>query len=222
MIKIAPSVLAADPMRMGAEVDRMIKAGADWIHVDIMDGNFVPNLSYGPSLVKALKKETTLPLDVHLMILHPEKFIETFAKAGADVLTVHQEVEAPLSELLKSIHARGIQAGVSVKPATRVETLIPHLGDIDLVLIMTVEPGFGGQAFMPEMIEKIRVLRKMGYQGDIEVDGGVGPDNAGLLMESGATALVMGTALFTASDPKGAVQTIRAMGKGLHEAEKHG
>jgi ribulose-phosphate 3-epimerase len=221
MIKIAPSVLAAAPMRMGAEVTRMARAGADWIHVDIMDGNFVPNLSYGPSLVKALKKETALPLDVHLMILHPEKFIETFAKAGADILTVHQEVESPLPGLISAIHRAGVQAGVSVKPATKAETLAPYLNDIDLVLIMTVEPGFGGQAFMPEMIEKIRVLRRMGYQGVIEVDGGVGPDNAGLLMESGATALVMGTALFTSPDPKGAIEMIRAMEKG-HEAKSHG
>lgn len=222
MIKIAPSVLAADPMRMGAEVARMVEAGADWIHVDIMDGNFVPNLSYGPSLVGALKKETSLPLDVHLMVLHPENFIEAFAKAGADIVTVHEEVEAPLPGLLHAIHGLGAQAGVSIKPATKAEVLAPYLKDIDLALIMTVEPGFGGQAFMPQMVEKIRTLRRMGYQGIIEVDGGVGPGNAGLLMESGATALVMGTALFTSPDPKGAIQAIRAMESTPEKAQPHG
>ncbi len=211
MIKIAPSVLAADILHMGADVKRMIDAGCDWLHVDIMDGNFVPNLSYGPALVGALHKEVKIPLDVHLMIKHPEQYIETFMKAGASILTVHEEVEAPLSDLLKMIHNNKIVAGVSLKPATPVSNLEKHLPDIDMVLIMTVEPGFGGQAFMPGMVEKIRELRAMGYTGIIEVDGGVGPQNAQLLIESGANALVMGTALFSAEHPQAIIQNIRIL-----------
>ncbi len=213
MIKIAPSVLAADVLRMGEDVRRMIDAGCDLLHVDIMDGNFVPNLSYGPALVMALKKEAALPLDVHLMVLHPERFIDTFAKAGAAILTVHEEVDHPLPALLDRIHSHGLLAGVSIKPATPAKRLEKYLPLMDLVLIMTVEPGFGGQAFMPEMVQKIRDLRSMGFGGIIEVDGGVGPNNAKLLIDSGATALVMGTALFAAADPGQVMRDIRALEK---------
>jgi ribulose-phosphate 3-epimerase len=189
----------------------MIDAGCDWLHVDIMDGNFVPNLSYGPALVKALKKETEIPLDVHLMVKHPESFIEIFAKAGAQILTVHEEVEYPLPSLIDMIHQLGLKAGASVKPATPAAKLYPCLSMLDLILVMTVEPGFGGQAFMPGMVQKIRDLREKGFEGIIEVDGGVGPSNAKLLLDSGATALVMGTALFTAEDPARIIRDIRAM-----------
>ncbi len=211
MIKIAPSILAANPMRMGEEVKRMVAAGCDVLHVDIMDGHFVPNLSYGPSMVSALKREVAVPLDVHLMVSDPESFIGPFAKAGADTLTVHEETGQPLPALLSAIRSLGVLAGVSIKPKTPVQTLEPYFSLIDLILVMTVEPGFGGQAFMPEMVEKIKMLRKMGYQGDIEVDGGVGPQNAKLLMDSGATVLVMGTALFTSPDPAGVMSGIRAL-----------
>ncbi len=211
MIKIAPSVLAADVLHMGEDVRRMTDAGCDWLHVDIMDGNFVPNLSYGPSLVKALKKETSVPLDVHLMVKLPESFIDTFAKAGAQILTVHEEVEHPLPSLINMIHHLGLLAGASIKPATPAANLYPYLPMLDIILVMTVEPGFGGQAFMPDMVQKIRDLRSMGFQGIIEVDGGVGTANAKLLIDSGATALVMGTALFTAKDPAKIMRDIRAM-----------
>ena len=211
MIKIAPSVLAADILRMGEDVRRMIDAGCDWLHVDIMDGNFVPNLSYGPALVKALKKEVALPLDVHLMVKHPESFIEIFAAAGAQILTVHEEVEHPLQSLIEMIHNLGLMAGASIKPGTPVKNLEQYLPMLDMVLVMTVEPGFGGQAFMPDMVQKVRELRAMGYLGIIEVDGGVSLQNAKLLIESGATALVMGTALFTADDPAGIMRNIRAL-----------
>jgi ribulose-phosphate 3-epimerase len=196
---------------MGEDVRRMTDAGCDWLHVDIMDGNFVPNLSYGPALVRALKKETAVPLDVHLMVAHPESFIDTFAKAGAQILTVHAEVEYPLPSLLDMIHHLGLKAGASIKPATPIEKLYTCLPMLDMVLVMTVEPGFGGQAFMPEMAQKIRDLRTMGFEGIIEVDGGVGPDNAKMLLDSGATALVMGTALFTAKDPAKVIRDIRTM-----------
>ncbi len=198
-------------LKMGYDVRRMIDAGCDWLHVDIMDGNFVPNLSYGPSLVKALKKETAVPLDVHLMVKAPESFIDTFAKAGAQILTVHEEVEYPLPSLLNMIHQLGLLAGASIKPATPAANLFPYLHILDMILVMTVEPGFGGQAFMPDMVQKICDLRAMGYQGIIEVDGGVGPNNAKMLIESGATALVMGTALFTAKDPAQIIRDIRTM-----------
>ncbi len=211
MIKIAPSVLAADVLHMGDDVQRMINAGCDWLHVDIMDGNFVPNLSYGPSLVKALKNKVTLPLDVHLMIKHPEQYINVFAKAGADILTVHEEVAYPLPSLIDMIHEHSLLAGISIKPATPVGKLKDYLATADMILIMTVEPGFGGQAFMPEMVDKIRELRVLGYTGIIEVDGGVGINNAQLLIDSGATALVMGTALFGAPDPSSIIQDIRSM-----------
>lgn len=213
MIKIAPSVLAADVLRMGDDVQRMILAGCDWLHVDIMDGNFVPNLSYGPSLVRALKKEVSLPLDVHLMIKHPEQYIAVFAQSGADLLTVHEEVEYSLPSLLDMIHKHGILAGISLKPATPAKNLKNCFTQADMILVMTVEPGFGGQSFMPDMVAKIQELRDMGYTGIIEVDGGVGPQNAQLLLDSGATALVMGTALFGASDPAATIQNIRAMEK---------
>jgi ribulose-phosphate 3-epimerase len=196
---------------MGEDVHRMIDAGCDWLHVDIMDGNFVPNLSYGPALVKALKKETDVPLDVHLMVKHPESFIDTFVNAGAQIMTVHEEVEHPLPSLLQTIRHLGLLAGASIKPATPAANLYPYLSMLDMILVMTVEPGFGGQAFMPDMVQKIRDLRAMGFQGIIEVDGGVGPNNARLLIESGATALVMGTALFTASNPTQIIRDIRIM-----------
>ena len=211
MIKIAPSVLAADVLRIGEDVRRMTDAGCDWLHVDIMDGNFVPNLSYGPALVQALKRETNVPLDVHLMVKSPENFIDTFAKAGAQILTVHEEADHPLPNLIHMIHEHHLLAGASIKPATPAEKLYSFLPMLDLILVMTVEPGFGGQAFIPGMVQKIRDLRTMGFQGMIEVDGGVSPNNAKLLIDSGATALVMGTALFTARDPAQVIRDIRAL-----------
>jgi ribulose-phosphate 3-epimerase len=213
MIKIAPSVLAADVLNMGADVRKMVSAGCDWLHVDIMDGDFVPNLSYGPALVKALRGEVSLPLDVHLMVSHPERFIDAFAKAGASVLTVHEEADSPIDFLIQLIRGHGLSAGVSIKPATPVRKLEKFLADLNLILIMTVEPGFGGQAFMPEMVQKIRDLKQMGFAGIIEVDGGVSLANAELLIESGATALVMGTVLFSSPDPERLIKDIRAMDK---------
>ena len=185
MIKVSPSILAADPLRLGEEAQRMVDAGCDWLHVDIMDGCFVPNLSYGPSLVKALRGRFSIPLDVHLMIAHPERYVETFIAAGADWLTIHAEAAEDLPALLGEIRRLGAHPSVSLKPATPAETIAEALPLCDMVLVMTVEPGFGGQRFMAEQIQKIRRLREMGYTGHIQADGGVSLGNLPLVREAG-------------------------------------
>ena len=192
MIKVSPSILAADPLHMGAEAAKMVDAGCDWLHVDIMDGCFVPNLSYGPSLVKALRGSFDLPLDVHLMIAHPEQYAETFIRAGASVLTVHAEAAQDLP----------------ATPVSAVEAVLPLC---DMVLVMTVEPGFGGQKFMAEQVEKVRQLRALGYTGHIQADGGVSLENLPLLKEAGLDVAVLGTALYRAVNPEADIAKIRAL-----------
>ena len=211
MIKVAPSILAADPLNMERDVQRMVDAGCDLLHVDIMDAHFVPNLSYGPALAEALHKRFTIPLDVHLMMDNPENYIETFARAGAWGITIHAEIPGDVPAMLKQIRNLGLNVGLSVKPGTPVESIRHLLGDVDMVLIMTVEPGFGGQKFQSAMLEKLRELRAWGYTGLIEADGGVSLANLPDLKAAGLDVAVMGTAMYRSADPAGDLQTIHAM-----------
>jgi len=199
-IRIAPSILSADFAALGAEIAAMENAGADWVHVDVMDGHFVPNITIGPGVVKALRGTTNLPFDVHLMISPADPYIGEFADAGADIITVHQEAGPHLHRSLQLIRSLGKKAGVSLNPSTPVETVAYVLDTVDLILVMTVNPGFGGQSFIESQIDKIRQLRHMindsGYDIDLEVDGGVTADNAARIAEAGANVLVAGTASF--------------------------
>lgn len=211
MIKIAPSILAADPLNLERDVSAAEKAGCDWIHVDVMDAHFVPNLAYSPDVVRRLKEVTTLPLDVHLMMDHPETLAETFLDAGADSLTIHAEADSDVKALLEKIRERGRLAGVAIRPHTPLEATKLYLTDADLVLVMTVEPGFGGQKLDEHVISKIRALRDLGYKGLIEADGGITEHNIRMLVENGLTVAVMGTALFHAKDMEACVRRIHTI-----------
>ena len=198
-IKIAPSILSADFSRLGEEIRAVEAAGADIIHVDVMDGHFVPNITIGPLIVEAARRSTKLPLDVHLMITNPELYIADFAKAGADYITVHAETAIHLNRLIQQIREhKGVKAAVSLNPATPLTALDYALADVDMVLIMSVNPGFGGQAFIPSSLEKLNIVRAMtaGRDIEIEVDGGITADTAGAAAAAGANWLVAGSAIF--------------------------
>ena len=216
MIKIAPSILAADPLNVERDVRRAEEAGCDWLHVDVMDAHFVPNLAYTPAVVARLKKAVKLPLDVHLMMDHPQTLLDAFLDAGADTVTLHAEIEGDLPGMLRHIRERGRQAGLALKPATPLEKVKELLPMTDLALTMTVEPGFGGQELEPEVVDKIRRLRESGYEGWIEADGGVREENLGMLTAAGLTVAVMGTALFGHPEMKAAVARLHAMAGGTH------
>ncbi len=200
MKKIAPSILSADFSRLGEEVRAVERAGADLIHVDVMDGHFVPNITIGPIVVTGLKKLTSLPLDVHLMIERPDRYVEAFAQAGSDWITIHAEVCPHLKRMIKKIRQLNVKPGVVLKPATPLKTLYPVLDDIDLVLIMSVNPGFGGQAFIPSTLKKIERLKKIvdqnHYSLEIEVDGGIKVENIGEVSRVGGDIFVLGTGIF--------------------------
>ena len=211
MVKIAPSILAADVLNLERDVQRMIDAGCDMLHVDIMDAHFVPNLSYGPAVVKALRKRFAIPLDVHLMMDNPEKYLDVFCDAGAAWLTIHAEIPGDVAGMLRHIRSRGVKAGLSLKPGTPVEAVGHLLPLTDMALVMTVEPGFGGQKFQSGMIGKLHGLRERGFTGLMEMDGGVSMDNIALLAENGLDVAVMGTAMYRSDDPARDMAAIHAL-----------
>ncbi|AYB37168.1 ribulose-phosphate 3-epimerase [Brevibacillus laterosporus] len=214
MVKIAPSILSADFARLGDEIKDVERGGADWIHVDVMDGHFVPNITIGPLIVDAIRPITQLPLDVHLMIEEPDRYIAQFAKSGADYITVHQEACRHLHRTIHHIKEQGVKAGVVLNPATPIHTIEHVLEDLDLVLLMTVNPGFGGQKFIHSVLPKVRDLRYLlNERGlshvDIEIDGGVNAQTARLCEDAGATVLVAGSAVYNQPDRAKAIAEIR-------------
>jgi ribulose-phosphate 3-epimerase len=213
MIKIAPSILSANFLSLGEEIKAAETAGADMLHIDIMDGHFVPNITIGPSIVEAIRTITSLPLDVHLMIEKPDIYLRDFIRAGADYLTIHYEASIHLHRTVQRIKESGVRAGVSLNPATPVWSLEDIVPDIDLVLLMSVNPGFGGQEFIPQVIDKIKMLKKIirekGFSPSIEVDGGVKLDNTLNIISAGADILVMGSAFFSAKDYTTVVRKFR-------------
>ena len=213
MVKIAPSILSADFSRLGEEVKAVEEAGADWIHVDVMDGKFVPNITVGPLVVESLRKVTTLPLDVHLMIENADQYIEDFANAGADIISVHAEACPHLHRTIDSIKEKGAKAGVVLNPATTLFALDEIIEQVDMVLLMSVNPGFGGQEFIGSVLSKIELLcntlNESGVELDVEVDGGIKPDNAATIKQAGANVLVAGSAIFGSDDYKKAIEALR-------------
>ena len=213
MIKVSPSMLACDFTKYGAEIEKAANAGAEYIHLDIMDGVFVPNISFGIPLVEAARKVTNAVLDVHLMIIEPEKYIEQFAKAGADIIVFHYEATNSHMEVIDKIHSFGKKAGISIKPSTPTFVLEPFMKNLDLVLIMSVEPGFGGQKLIPETIEKVAEVKEMrqvlGADFEIEIDGGITADNANLAKEAGVDVIVAGSAVFKAEDPSKVIALLK-------------
>jgi ribulose-phosphate 3-epimerase len=215
MVKVAPSILSADFGRLAAEIKKVEEAGADLIHIDVMDGHFVPNITVGPLLVKACRKATDLPLDVHLMIENPDRYIPQFAKAGADIITIHVEASKSLQEDIEIIKRNGAKAGVVANPATPVKSLFPVLDKVTMVLLMSVNPGFEAQKFMPEVLGKIKKLsaeiRRRRLSVDIEVDGGINLDTAKKAAAAGANILVAGSAIFYAQDYKSVIKKMKAL-----------
>ncbi len=212
-IKIAPSILAGDFSRLGDEAEKVEKAGADILHFDVMDGHFVPNLTLGPQAARDIRKRTSLFIDCHLMLDNPDDFIEKFAEAGTNNITFHVEVVKDVRKTIRQVREAGANCGISLKPDTSIETVFPYLPEIDMLLIMSVYPGFGGQDFMPESIDRIRAAReeasKLKIPLDIEVDGGINLETAPLVIEAGANVLVAGTSIYGSSDIAGAIRKLR-------------
>ena len=213
MIKIAPSILSADFAKLGEEIKDVEKGGADYIHVDVMDGHFVPNITIGPLIVEAIRPVTKLPLDVHLMIEQPDLYIKEFVRAGADIITVHVEASKHLHRTIQLIKSKGIKAGVVLNPHTPIELILHILEDIDMVLFMTVNPGFGGQSFIPQVLPKIKALADMikekNLSVDIEVDGGINEETAKQCVAAGANVLVAGSFIYNKPDRQAAIQSLK-------------
>ena len=206
---ISPSILSADFANLERDIKSVETAGADWLHIDVMDGHFVPNITIGVPVVSSINKVTELPLDVHLMIENPDKYIEVFAKAGADILTFHIESNADVKSTIDLIKSFNIKAGLSIKPDTHADTVFPYLSDLDLVLVMTVEPGFGGQKFMPRCAEKIQIIRKNAPKGlIIQVDGGINAETARICTSYGANSLVAGNYIYKSENIKSAIESL--------------
>ncbi len=214
-VLLSPSILSADFAKLADAAQLMEKAGADWLHIDVMDGHFVPNITIGPVVVKSLKKHTSLPMDVHLMITDPIKYAEAFAKAGAWGLTFHLEAMPDPSAVIKEFQRLGVKPGISIKPGTPASKVLPYLKDVNVVLVMTVEPGFGGQSFMADMIPKIKeisaYIKANKLSCKIEVDGGIDSTTGKLCVEGGADVLVAGNSIFNSPDPITAAQTLKAL-----------
>ncbi len=221
MGKIAPSILSADFTKLGEEIKAVEKAGADYIHIDVMDGHFVPNITVGPMIVKAARKATDLPLDVHLMIQNPEMYIDDFVKAGSDLITVHAETVTHLPRLLGVIRDAGLKAGAALNPATPLSSIEHVLNNLDMVVLMTVNPGFGGQSFIPEVLPKIEELKKMieqkGLDLDIEVDGGINVKNIGQAAQAGTNIFVAGNSIFGSQDYAETIALMREKIEGIAE-----
>jgi len=213
MVKIAPSILSADFSCLGDQVRSVERAGVEYLHIDVMDGHFVPNITIGPLVVEALRPKSKLVFDVHLMIEHPDEYVEDFVKAGADIISIHAEACPHLHRSIQNIKAHGVKAAVALNPATPLSAIEYVLENLDMVLLMTVNPGFGGQKFIPEVLPKISDLRswikKLGLHTEIQVDGGVTPEIAGAIVKAGATVLVAGSAIFHAPDIAAAVKALR-------------
>ena len=215
MVKLSPSVLACDFNKFGEEINEVTKAGAEYVHLDVMDGHFVPNISFGIPVVEAARRATDAVLDVHLMISHPERYIERFADAGADIITFHYEATNNHEELIDAIHAKGKLAGVSIKPHTPTFVLEPIMHKLDLVLVMTVEPGFGGQKLIASTIDKVAevnsMCKRLEVYPEIECDGGITPENVGFLINNGAGVIVAGSSVFKAENTQNAVNALKGI-----------